>query len=85
MQNIITDLKKIPGVGIKTERDLVKLGYTTISSLKGQNPEEMHEKDCLLRGFRVDRCQLYVYRCAVYFAETENPEPDKIKWWNWKD
>jgi len=27
---------------------------------------------------------LYVFRCAVYFAENKNPDPEKLKWWNWK-
>ena len=80
-----TELQTIPGVGKKTEQDLIRLGYTTIESLKGQNPEEIYRKDCETRGFLIDRCQLYVYRCAVYFAETKNPEPEKLKWWNWKD
>lgn len=85
MHNFFTDLKQIPGVGEKTERDLIELGYTSVSSLKGQNPEEMYRRECTLKGAKLDRCQLYVYRCAVYFAETENPEPEKLKWWNWKD
>jgi hypothetical protein len=21
---------------------------------------------------------------SVYFAETENPDPEKLKWWYWK-
>lgn len=34
-----------------------------------------------------DRCLLYVFKCAVYFAETPTGklETDKLKWWNWKD
>ena len=80
-----TELQKIPGVGKKTEKDLILLGYTTIESLKGQDPEKMYTRDCLHRGVQIDRCQLYVYRCAVYFAETEHPEPEKLKWWNWMD
>ena len=28
---------------------------------------------------------LYVFRCAVYFAEHEQHEPEKLKWWYWKD
>jgi len=30
---------------------------------------------------------LYVFRKAVYYAETpkEKQEPDKLKWWNRKD
>jgi len=22
---------------------------------------------------------------AVYYADTENPDPEKLKWWYWKD
>ena len=80
-----TELRKIPGVGEKTEQDLLRLGYTTIESLRGADPEEIYQRDCQQRGVAIDRCQLYVYRCAVYFAETENPDPEKLHWWNWKD
>ena len=45
----------------------------------------MYRRDCELRGIEIDRCQLYVYRCAVYFAETDHPDPKKLKWWYWKD
>ncbi len=81
----MSDLRSIPGVGKETEKDLIMLGYTTVDSLKGANPEEIYERDCIMQGERIDRCQLYVYRCAVYFAETENPDPEKLKWWYWKD
>jgi len=34
-----------------------------------------------------DRCLLYVFRCAVYYASTspELYDIEKLKWWNWKD
>ena len=80
-----TDLRRIPGVGPRTEEDLIRLGHTTVESLRDVDPEALYERDCALRGCRIDRCQLYVYRCAVYFASTENPDPEKLKWWNWKD
>jgi hypothetical protein len=51
---------------------------------KGQNPEEMYLKDCAYKGFHEDKCQLYVYRLAVYYAENETHDPEKLKWWNWK-
>ena len=38
-----------------------------------------------IKGCVVDRCVLYTFRGAVYFAETENPEPELMKWLNWKD
>lgn len=80
-----TELQKIPGVGPKMEEDLLQLGYTTIASLKGQDPQVMYERSCAIYGMQLDRCVLYVYRCAVYFAETACPDPEKCKWWNWKD
>ena len=33
----------------------------------------------------VDRCLLYVFRCACYYARTKRPDPQKLLWWNWKD
>lgn len=80
-----TDLRKIPGVGEKTERDLIEMGYKDIESLRGQDPQSIYDQHCFLKGCQVDRCQLYVFRCAVYFAENDIHEPDKLKWWNWKD
>ena len=81
----MSELRKIPGVGKETEKDLIRLGYPTIESLKSADPEELYEQDCILQNQKIDRCQLYVYRCAVYFAKTEHPEPEKLKWWNWKE
>ncbi len=80
-----TELQKIPGVGKATEEDLIRLGYPTIQSLKDADPEELYRRDCEMQGVLIDRCQLYVYRCAVYFAKTEHPDPEKLKWWYWKD
>lgn len=45
----------------------------------------MYQMDCIYKGFQEDRCQLYVFRSAVYFAEHEEPEAEKLKWWYWKD
>lgn len=80
-----TDLCRIPGIGKNMEEHLMGLGYTSVESLKGQAPEAMYEEDCRLHGGHLDRCVLYVYRCAVYFAENKQHEPEKLKWWNWKD
>ena len=78
-------LRQIPGVGKETEKDLIMLGYTTPESLRGADPAEMYERECAIKGVRVDRCQLYVYRCVVYYCSTEEPDPALCKWWNWKD
>ena len=75
----------IPYVGKATAASLNLIGYETIASLKGADPEEMYQKECDVRGQMVDRCQLYMYRMAVYYASSKNPDPKKLKWWIWKD
>ena len=80
-----TGLQQIPGIGKNMAQHLTDLGYTDIASLKSQDPEDMYLRDCLQKGVQVDRCVLYVYRLAVYYAENERHDPEKLKWWNWKD
>lgn len=79
------DLLSIPGVGKNIAEDLRQMGIRCVSDLKGKDPQWLYEQDCLNKGFQEDRCQLYVFRCAVYFAEHENHAPEKLKWWYWKD
>lgn len=79
------ELRTIPSVGEKTEADLIALGYPTVASLKHADPQAIYEEECRMKGRHIDRCQLYVYRCAVYYASTPNPDPEKLKWWYWKD
>jgi len=79
------DLQKIPGVGRSISKDLVDLGYRKVNELKGKKPETMYQNLMDLRGEHIDRCVLYVFRCAVYYASNSKHEPDLLKWWNWKD
>ena len=78
-------LLSVPGVGKSIAEDLRGLGIHTVNDLKNKNPEKMYEKLNKQAGKKLDRCLLYTFRCAVYFATTPNPEPEKLKWWNWKD
>ena len=80
-----TDLLTIPGVGKKMKEHLINIGIKVVENLKGQDPEALYARDCVFKGFKEDLCVLYVYRLAVYFAENEIHEPEKLKWWNWKD
>lgn len=79
------DLTEIPGVGNSIASDFRNIGITKISDLKGKNPEELYLQICAKQGCQVDRCVLYVCRSSVYFAENKNHDPEKLKWWNWKD
>jgi hypothetical protein len=76
---------EIPGVGEKTAQDLWRMGIRTPSELRGCDPEKLYEKLCSMQGGASDRCNLYVYRCAVYYAANEHHDPELLKWWNWKD
>lgn len=79
------DLQTIPGVGKSIAQDLMDLGINYVGDLKNLDPEDLYENLCLLRGQRIDRCLLYVFRCAVYFATEKQHDPQLLKWWNWKD
>lgn len=79
------DLQRIPGVGKKLARDLADLGYQSVDDLRGEDPGEIYRRLSTLRGCHIDRCVLYVFRAAVYFAENSVHDPELLKWWNWKD
>ena len=80
-----TDLTEIPGIGVKMAQHLINAGFPDIESLKGQNPEDIYRKDCLFQGVQVDKCALYCYRLAKAYADGTITDPEKLKWWNWKD
>lgn len=79
------ELQSIPGVGPSIAQDLRDLGIRRVADLEGRNPELMYEQLETQRGVHQDRCLLYVFRCAVYYANTPRPKADKLQWWNWKD
>jgi Pathogenicity locus len=84
-KRVIEDLSRIPGVGPSLAADLYLVGIHEGAELRGKNPEKVYDQLCTQVGSRVDRCVLYVFRCAVYYASEPRPDPEKLKWWNWKD
>jgi hypothetical protein len=81
----IIDLSRIPGVGPSIASDLYSLGIREVADLRGGDPEFLYTELCRKMAQHVDRCVLYVFRCAVYFASESKHDPDLLKWWNWKD
>ncbi len=79
------EFQTIPGVGKKLSQELVDLGYCEVSELRGEDPEIIYQNLMTLRGHHIDRCVLYVFRCAVYFASHPTHDAELLKWWNWKD
>ena len=84
-QATLKELQTIPGVGKSIAMDLWNQGFRSVQELAGQNPEELYLRQCELQGTQVDRCLLYTFRCAVYYASHEHHDPELLKWWNWKD
>ena len=78
-------LEDIPGVGPSIAADLREIGIRRVTDLRGRDPERLYAQSNRKRGVVQDRCLLYVFRCAVYFASTKRPKPSLLKWWAWKD
>ena len=83
----VLHLRQIPGVGPSIAQDLIHIGIHSIDDLKGKDPHDLYALSNDYAGCIQDRCLLYVFRGAVYYAETapDHRDPEKLKWWNWKD
>ena len=83
----IKDLRQIPGVGIATANDFWNIGIKSVQALKGKDPYQLYDQSNEFARMVQDRCVLYIFKCAVYYAETPpaQREPEKLLWWNWKD
>ena len=85
MKQMGEQLEVIPGVGPKIATRLRAVGIERASDLAGMNPELLYDKLVKKEGGYLDRCVLYVCRSSVYYASHTHHDPEKLKWWNWKD
>lgn len=81
----LNDFQRIPGVGKSIAQDFLNMGFSSTLQLRGLDPEQLYLDFCSFRGMHIDRCMLYVFRCAVYFVSEPKHEPEKLNWWYWKD
>ena len=83
----IKQLMTIPSIGKSIANDLWNIGLSSVTDLKAKDPEVLYDLSNRFAGEVQDRCLLYSFRCAIYYAQTEplNHDPEKLKWWNWKD
>jgi predicted RecB family nuclease len=86
-EQVIKQLQVIPGVGKSIANDLWNIDIRSVEELKDKDPQVLYNQSNEYAGSVQDRCLLYVFRCAVYFAETPptKRDPEQLKWWNWKD
>lgn len=81
----IDPLRVIPGIGEALAGDLRVLGVEQVEQLVGHDPNVLYDRLCVHQGTKLDRCVLYVFRCAVYYATERQHDPELLLWWNWKD
>jgi len=78
------ELQSLPAVGPSIAADLRLLGIRSIRELARRVPERLFRRLEAVTGVRQDPCVLFTFRCAVYAARTGRPQPELLKWWNWK-
>ena len=78
-------LTVIPGVGKSIAADLNSIGIFHVEELTGKDPQKLYDALRQKQGMNLDRCVLYVMRCAVYFASHKTHDPELLNWWKWKN
>ncbi len=74
----------IPHINIETARDLLNLGFKEIYELSGRSPEVLFE-ELKKKKTRIAKDRLSYIRMAIYYAETNDPDPAKLSPHAWKD
>lgn len=78
-------LESIPGIGRSLAESLRLVGIRDVEDLVGKDPERLYRKLEQRKNAHQDRCVLYTFRCAVYYASTKRHDPQLLKWWMWSD
>lgn len=73
------NLQTIPCVGKAVAEDLWNIGINSVADMKGKDPQKLYDASNRFEGVIQDRCLLYVFRCAVYYAEHKKHDPAKLK------
>ena len=85
LKEAVLELVQIPSIGPKVAEMLAEVGIKKVSDLRKRSPEKLYKQVCDYRSTTLDRCVLYHFRCAVYFASNKKHKPELLKWWNWKE
>lgn len=72
-----SELISIPNVGPAVARKLSRIGIDRPQDLRGQDPDELFERLCVLDGRRHDPCLLDTFVAVVSYANGDPARP----WW----
>lgn len=75
----MSDLTTLANIGPAMERDLTRLGISSVADLVGRDPVELYERLGALDGRRHDPCVLDTFMSAVDQANGAPPRP----WWTY--
>ena len=75
----MSDLTTLANIGPAMERDLTRLGVSSVADLVGRDPVELYERLGALDGRRHDPCVLDTFIAAVRFMEGAPAVP----WWHY--
>jgi hypothetical protein len=82
---ILKEFQTIPGVGKSIANDFYLLGFRKLNDIKNKDPERLYEQYCKKVSTNVDKCLLYVFKCAVYYTSNKSHDQKLLLWWNWKN
>jgi len=71
----MSDLTTLANIGPAMERDLTRLGISSVADLVGRDPVELYERLGALDGRRHDPCVLDTFMSAVDQANGAPPRP----------
>ncbi|MEX0320678.1 MAG: helix-hairpin-helix domain-containing protein [Puniceicoccaceae bacterium] len=77
-------LKRIPGMDVSSVRDLIDIGIVEIDELKGRSPEALFD-EIRCRKEKTPEDRLHYLRLAVYYSETDDPDPNLLEAWQWSN
>jgi hypothetical protein len=70
-------LMRIPRMNVETTRSLLDLGVRDIFQLQGRAPEVLFE-EARQKNENLPADHVRFFRMAVYYAETEQPDPKQL-------
>ena len=76
-EEAVARLRRIPNIGPKMARELLKLEVTRLEDAAGRDADEMYHELCAIDAKRHDPCVRDVFAAVVSYADGEPARP----WW----
>ena len=81
---LASPMMRIPRMDVRAARDLLDIGVRELYQLQGRSAESLFE-DVKAKKPDVPEYRLPYFRMAIYFAETEDPQPDLLHPKAWEE